>query len=62
MLVSRVSCKGLPPAKADLYHDIVYAMVRLSGRFAPNRHVRTRNQISFSIGRSLDATEIADSE
>ena len=32
-----------PPAKADSDHNIVYAMVRLCGRFAPNRHVRTKN-------------------
>ena len=30
-----------PPAKADTDHNIVYAMVCLSGRFAANRHVRT---------------------
>ena len=34
-----------PPAKADSDHNIVYAMVRLSGRFAPNRNVRTKKQI-----------------
>lgn len=34
-----------PPAKADSDHNIVYAMVRLSGRFAPNRRVRTKNKI-----------------
>ena len=34
-----------PTAKADSDHNIVYTMVRLSGRFAPNRHVRTIKQI-----------------
>ena len=34
-----------PPARADSDHNIVYAMVRISGRFAPNRHVRTKNEI-----------------
>ena len=31
-----------PQAKADPDHNIVHAMVRLSGRFAPNRHARTK--------------------
>ena len=34
-----------PPAQADSDYNIVYPMVPLSGRFAPNRHVRTINQI-----------------
>ena len=34
-----------PPAKVDSDHNIIHAMVRLSGRFAPHRHVRTKNQI-----------------
>ena len=36
------------PAKTDSDHNIVlevYAMVRLSGRIAPNRRIRTNNQI-----------------
>ena len=35
-----------PPslAKADSDHNIVHAMVRLSSRFAPNRHVRAKKQ------------------
>ena len=33
------------PAKTDPDHDIVCAMVRLSGRIAPNRRIRTNNQI-----------------
>ena len=28
-----------PPAKADSDHNVVYAMLRFSGRFAPYRHV-----------------------
>ena len=51
-----------PPAKVDSDHHIVYAMVRLSGHIAPNRHVRTEKQVRLSIGRSLDPTEIAGSE
>ena len=34
-----------PPAKTVSDHNIVCAMVRLSGRFVPNRHVRTKNKI-----------------
>ena len=34
-----------PPARADSDHNILYATVRLSGRFTPNRHVRTIKQI-----------------
>ena len=36
-----------PPslAKTDSDHDIVYAMVRLSGRIAPNRRIRAKKQI-----------------
>ena len=33
------------PAKTDSDHNIVYAMVRLSGRIAPNRRIRTKKQI-----------------
>ena len=33
------------PAKTDSDHNIVYAMVRPSGRTAPNRRIRTNNQI-----------------
>ena len=33
-----------PPAKTDADHNIVYTMVRLSGRIAPNRCIRTKNQ------------------
>ena len=41
----RVHPQPPPPVKADSDHGIVYATVRLSGRFAPNRHVRTIKQI-----------------
>ena len=34
-----------PPAKADSDHNIVDAMVRLSGRIVPDRHVRSKKQI-----------------
>ena len=50
------------PAKTDSDHNIAYAMVRLGGRIAPNRRIRTKNKSSPSTGRSFDLTEIADSE
>ena len=51
----------LSPAKADSDHSIVSAIVRLSGRIAPNRRVRTKNYSGLSTGRSFDLTEIAGS-
>ena len=33
-----------PPAKVDSDHNIVYAMVLLSGRVTPNRRVRLKKQ------------------
>ena len=33
------------PAKTDSDPNIVYAMVRLSGRIAPNRRIRAKKQI-----------------
>ena len=33
------------PAKTDSDHNVVYAMVRFSGRIAPNRRVRTKTHI-----------------
>ena len=39
------------PAKTDSDHNIVYAMVRLSGRIASNRRIRTKNQIHSVSGR-----------
>ena len=34
-----------PPTRADSDHNTVNAMVRLSGRFAPNRHMLTKKQV-----------------
>ena len=50
------------PAKTDSDHNIVHAMVRLSGRIAPNRRIPTKKKSSLSTSRSFDLTEIADSE
>ena len=41
----RVEPQPPPPTKADSDHNIAYATVCLSGRFAPNRHVRTKKKI-----------------
>ena len=51
------------PAKAGSDHNIVYAMVLLSGRIAPIRRIRTKkNKYGLSTGRSFDLTEMAGSE
>ena len=41
----KVHPQPLYPAKTDSDHNIVYAMVRLGGRIAPNRRIRTKKQI-----------------
>ena len=40
-LVRNISVRRPPPGKRDYAHNLVYAKIRLRGRFAPNRRMRT---------------------